>query len=111
MSEKPIKAKPHFYAVCLPGLQEIARNLGYNLVVHGSMNRDLDLIAIPWIDEPKEHLELLEESKNTHLEHIEDEVLNTGKDGARKALSILSAIFAANSWSHNAGIAINASRI
>jgi hypothetical protein len=36
--------------------------------------------------------ELLEESKNTHLEHIEDEVLNAGKDGASRALSILSDI-------------------
>lgn len=60
MSNKPIKTKPHFYAVCLPGLQEIAKEYGYNLVIHGSMNRDMDLIAIPWIDEPKEHIELLE---------------------------------------------------
>jgi hypothetical protein len=58
-SEKPIKAKPHFYAVCLEGLQAIAKGMGYNLIIHGSMNRDMDLVAIPWIDEPKTHVELL----------------------------------------------------
>lgn len=59
MSTKPIKTKPHFYAVCLQPMQEIAKEMGYNLVVHGSMNRDLDLIAIPWTDDPKPELQLI----------------------------------------------------
>ena len=59
-SSKPIKAKAHFYSVCLEGLQTIAKDCGYNLIVHGSMNRDFDLVAIPWIDEPKKHIELLD---------------------------------------------------
>ncbi len=58
--EKPIKAKPHFYSVCLEGLQSIAKEMGYNLVIHGSMNRDMDLVAVPWINEPKTHIELIE---------------------------------------------------
>lgn len=29
----------------------VARELGYNLVAHGSMERDCDLVAIPWTDE------------------------------------------------------------
>lgn len=61
---KPVKAKPHFYSCCLQPMQEIARDLGYNLLVHGSMNRDLDLIAVPWIDEPKTHLELIQAFDN-----------------------------------------------
>lgn len=56
---KTIKAKPQFYAACLQPLQKIAREIGYNLIIHGSMNRDMDLVAIPWVDEPKSHLELL----------------------------------------------------
>ena len=60
MSEKPLKAKPHFYAHCFEGLMSIAKEMGYNLVLHGSMNRDLDLVAIPWINEPKGHIELLD---------------------------------------------------
>ncbi len=58
--EKPIKAKPHFYSVCLEGLQQISKDMGYNLLIHGSMNRDMDLVAIPWINEPKSHFELLD---------------------------------------------------
>lgn len=45
---KPIKAKPQFYANCFEQLKTIAQLFGYNLVIHGSMDRDMDLIAIPW---------------------------------------------------------------
>lgn len=34
----------------LPGLVELAQLHGYALAVHGSLKRDFDLIAIPWID-------------------------------------------------------------
>lgn len=56
---KPIKPKPHFYAACLSSLQPIARELGYNLLIHGSMDRDMDLVAVPWVDDPKPELELI----------------------------------------------------
>lgn len=46
---KPIHAKPGLYAFFFEELKVIARSFGYNLVLHGSMNRDLDLIAIPWV--------------------------------------------------------------
>jgi hypothetical protein len=45
---KPIHAKPSLYAFYFEELKAIALHYGYNLVLHGSMNRDLDLIAIPW---------------------------------------------------------------
>ncbi len=53
MSEKPIHVKASFYANCFFMLKEIAFRYGYNLVLHGSMSRDLDLIAIPWIHKTK----------------------------------------------------------
>ncbi len=53
MSEKPIHAKASLYANCFFMLKEIAFRYGYNLVIHGSMSRDLDLIAIPWIHKTK----------------------------------------------------------
>ena len=59
-STKPIKVKAHFYAVCFEGLKIIAKDYGYNLVIHGSLARDFDLVAIPWINEPKKHVELLD---------------------------------------------------
>lgn len=49
---KPIKAKPVFYATCYETLKAIAKDMGYNLLINGSLNRDMDLVAIPWIDEP-----------------------------------------------------------
>ncbi|MBP1222672.1 hypothetical protein [Flavobacterium sp. 1355] len=58
--EKPIKAKPHFYACCFLELQKIAVDFGYNLLLHGSMARDMDLVAVPWVNDPKTHLELLQ---------------------------------------------------
>jgi hypothetical protein len=50
--EKPVKAKPGLYAMYYMHLKQIAEHYGYNLVIHGSMDRDLDLVAIPWIDNP-----------------------------------------------------------
>jgi hypothetical protein len=53
--EKPIHARPSLYAYYFYDLKKIALRYGYNLVLHGSMNRDLDLIAIPWQDKVKPH--------------------------------------------------------
>lgn len=47
---KPNHIKPGLYAMLYEELKDIAKLYGYNLVIHGSMNRDLDLIAIPWED-------------------------------------------------------------
>lgn len=49
--DKPIRAKPSLYAVYFYPLKEIAFKYGFNLVIHGSLNRDMDLIAIPWANE------------------------------------------------------------
>lgn len=35
----------------LAAAQNAARNQGYAVAVHGSQVRDLDLIAVPWIDD------------------------------------------------------------
>lgn len=51
MSSKPTHVKPSFYAYNFHPLKEIALKYGYNLVLHGSLNRDMDLIAIPWAKE------------------------------------------------------------
>ena len=45
---KPKHIKPGLYAIYFENLKDIACEYGFNLVVHGSLNRDLDLIAIPW---------------------------------------------------------------
>jgi hypothetical protein len=39
------------YVAMIPPLTEAARDVGYALAVHGSMGRDLDLIAVPWTEQ------------------------------------------------------------
>ena len=38
-----------FYKAALPRMREAAKECGYALGLHGSMRRDLDLIAAPWV--------------------------------------------------------------
>lgn len=59
--EKPVHVKPSFYAYNFQTLKEIAFKYGYNLVLHGSLNRDMDLIAIPWGEELGDKKEMLKE--------------------------------------------------
>lgn len=42
-----------FYESILPAIRDAARECGYAIGVHGSMRRDLDLIAVPWIPTPR----------------------------------------------------------
>jgi len=49
---KPANRGPIYAAALYPQLAEIARKHGYALAVHGSLARDFDLIAVPWIDYP-----------------------------------------------------------
>ena len=48
---KPPTFSP-LYVVCFPALAEVARAHGYALMVHGTVARDLDLVACPWTESP-----------------------------------------------------------
>lgn len=39
------------YAQLLPRIRARAKEMGYALAIHGSMNRDLDILAVPWVEE------------------------------------------------------------
>lgn len=39
-----------FFLSKLPAIREAARSLGYAIGQHGSMRRDMDLIAAPWVE-------------------------------------------------------------
>jgi hypothetical protein len=58
---KPTHAKPSLYAFYFEQLKDIAYRYGYNLVLHGSMNRDLDLVAIPWQQQIGDHDRMIED--------------------------------------------------
>ena len=72
---KPIHAKPSYYAIMFEPLKKIALKYGYNLVLHGSLNRDLDLIAIPW----QENLGSVDEMIDEFSSYVGGEVLLSNK--------------------------------
>jgi hypothetical protein len=39
-----------FYLSKLKAIREAAKACGYAVAIHGSMDRDFDLIAVPWVD-------------------------------------------------------------
>lgn len=43
------------------GLCDIARRNGYALTVHGTMNLDFDLVAIPWVEDACEPIILIKD--------------------------------------------------
>lgn len=49
---KPPTYSPVYAAALYPALATLFRSHGYALAVHGSLQRDLDLIAVPWIESP-----------------------------------------------------------
>lgn len=54
------KAAPSFYAIYYSKIHSVCKKNGYTLVLHGSMQRDLDLIAIPWAQGAIESNKLIE---------------------------------------------------
>lgn len=50
---------PVMYAMYYGDMQEIAREHGYALAIHGSLMRDMDLVLIPWVDNPKPYMDVL----------------------------------------------------
>ena len=40
-----------FYLSVIPAIREASKKCGYAIGVHGSLRRDLDLIAVPWVEE------------------------------------------------------------
>lgn len=49
-SEEHVRRTRQYKRILLPALREIARRYGYALAVHGSLQRDIDIIACPWRD-------------------------------------------------------------
>jgi hypothetical protein len=46
----PANLMPALYSHRLHDIQACARPLGYAIAIHGSMQRDLDVLAVPWTD-------------------------------------------------------------
>lgn len=50
-----------WYALMYTKLDRLAHRRGYALAIHGSMARDLDLVAIPWVEDADDPELLLED--------------------------------------------------
>src|SRR6185369_13919559 len=59
----PSPARGAAYVALYPMLVQIARRHGYALAVHGSLHRDFDLIAVPWVEEASDPLTLIKAIK------------------------------------------------
>jgi hypothetical protein len=58
---KPIKVKPGMYAIFFTQMKAIAEDYGYNLLINGSLDRDMDIVAVPWIDKPGDEQEMIKD--------------------------------------------------
>lgn len=47
------------YAQLLPRIREAGKAMGYAIAIHGSMQRDLDLLAVPWVEDARSAEELV----------------------------------------------------
>ncbi|HEY0658743.1 MAG TPA: hypothetical protein VGD05_09725 [Pyrinomonadaceae bacterium] len=79
MSKKLLDVSPAraaAYVALYPMLVQIAKRHGYALAIHGSVARDFDLIAVPWVEEASEPLALIKAIKKatrtvTHHEEFD----------------------------------------
>lgn len=58
------KAKAAFYATVYVKLIAAARDCGYALALHGTMTRDMDIIACPWTEDATSTDRLIREFAN-----------------------------------------------
>lgn len=83
--------KPNFapvYAAALyPGLAKIFQKHGYALAVHGSLARDFDLVAIPWIEGPSDPDMVLADVVTEFTVRVMDDVPEI-KNHGRKVFTI-----------------------
>lgn len=59
-----IKPEPSYapvYCAMYPDLAKIARKHGYALAVHGSLQRDFDIVGIPWVESPSDTKAVIQE--------------------------------------------------
>ncbi len=60
--DKPLaNLRPAMYSHRIHELQAIAKANGYAIAIHGSMQRDLDVVAIPWVKNARTPKHLVKE--------------------------------------------------
>jgi hypothetical protein len=95
-NREPIPARAAAYCALYPMLLQVAKDHGYSLAVHGSLHRDFDLVAIPWIEEADDELTLIKAFKkatkfvtqNEITDHLIKDCHPTLKPHGRKSYSL-----------------------
>lgn len=72
---KPQMPWPALYTWIWPALVAAGRRMGYAMALHGSMARDLDIIAAPWTEEAASAEELIAKIREVLQIYIDDEHL------------------------------------
>jgi hypothetical protein len=73
------------YAQLLPKIREAAKGLGYALAIHGTMDRDFDILAAPWVENAvaaEELVEVIAKAVDGYVIGSSDEGLDRGKVGS-----------------------------
>jgi len=84
--------RPLGYAFLYDCLVIYARRMGYALAIHGSLKRDLDLVACPWTDDAvsaEELAEMMREAVEGRFDETPERPLPERKPHGRLAWSIL----------------------
>lgn len=48
------RALPALYGAIYPTMADVGLEHGYVMALHGSMARDMDVIAVPWVEKPSD---------------------------------------------------------
>ncbi len=69
------------YAVLISPLRHVSREHGYALAQHGSLSRDIDLVAVPWVSEASEP-KVLAEAIRAKAEEVVGIAFDSDRTGA-----------------------------
>lgn len=92
----PVPAGAAAYVALYPMLSQVANDYGYCLAVHGSLHRDFDIVAIPWVAEAAEPVELIRAIKKAtmavtsheEVDHLHPDCSPSSKPHGRTAYSL-----------------------
>lgn len=56
--------KAAFYAAIWNDLRQAAMNVGWALALHGSLANDMDIMAMPWVNDAQPEEEMIQAIKN-----------------------------------------------
>lgn len=60
LSEKNASFAAAYVVGCYPRIVDLGKALGYAMALHGSLQRDLDIVAVPWTDTVADPLVLIQ---------------------------------------------------